>query len=111
MNKIESRITFKLKNGYSFELLTLKTMEWLVAKKKWLKKKNVSEVGRVDIAFWQSSLVHNYYQMNSRNSLSPINLSSSNFVHLKSYKSEFSKIKVWFTNQDFRLIKIENKLI
>ena len=48
--------------------------------------------------------------MNSRNSFPPINLSPSKFVHVKSYKSEFSEIKVWFTDKDFRLLKIKNKV-
>ena len=71
MNKIEVRITFKLKNGYSFELLTLKTMEWLgrsmqkVTKNK--NQKNLSKVERDDVVVLKSNIAHNDYQMNSRN--------------------------------------------
>ena len=38
------------------------------------KRKNTSKVGRVDVAFLQSNLVNNDYQMDSRNSFPPINL-------------------------------------
>ena len=48
--------------------------------------------------------------MNSRNSFPPINLSPSKFVQLKPYKSEFSEIKVCLIDQDFRLLKKENKV-
>ena len=37
-------------------------------------------------------------------------LSLSEFVHLKSCKSEFSKIKVRFSDQEFRILKIQNKV-
>ena len=48
--------------------------------------------------------------MNSRNSFPPINFLPSKFVHLKPYKSEFSEIKVWLIDQDFKLLKRENKV-
>ena len=73
-------------------------------------KKDVSKANRLDGVFLQSNLVNNDHQMNARNAFPSINLSPSKFVHLKSYKSEFSEIKVWFMDQDFRLLKIENKV-
>ena len=64
----------------------------------------------VDVVSLQCNLVHYDYQMNSSNSFPPINLSPSKFVHLKPYKLDFSEIKVWIIDQDFRLLKRENKV-
>ena len=40
------------------------------------------------IFFLQSNVAHIDYQMNSRNSFPPINHLPSNFIHLKSHKSD-----------------------
>ena len=67
-------------------------MEWLrrsikrVTKDKL--KKNVSKVEWVYSVVLQSNVAHIDYQMNSRNSFPPINHLPSNFIHLKSHKSD-----------------------
>ena len=70
VNKIENRITFKIKNGYSLELLTLETMELLGSTKiKINEVKNGENVPHLEIT--KAVLVHcnitnNDYQQDSR---------------------------------------------
>ena len=50
VNKIENRVTFKIKNGYSLELLTLETMKLLGSTKtKITKDKNSENVPHLEI--------------------------------------------------------------
>ena len=57
VNKIESRVTFKIQNGYSLELLTPETMELLGStKNKITKDKNVENVSHLEIT--EAVLVH-----------------------------------------------------
>ena len=49
MNKTENEITFKFKNEYCFDLLTLKTMEWLESsKQKITKNKNQENISKIE---------------------------------------------------------------
>ena len=70
VNKIENRITFKIKNGYSLELLTLETMKLLGSTKiKINEDKNGEKVPHLEIT--KAVLVHcnitkNDYQQDSR---------------------------------------------
>ena len=51
INKIENRVTFKIKNGYSLKLLTLKTMKLLEStENKITKHKNFEYVPHIEIA-------------------------------------------------------------
>ena len=57
VNKIENRITFKIKNGYSLELLTPETMKLLGStKNKIIKDKNGESVPHLEIT--EVVLVH-----------------------------------------------------
>ena len=40
-----------------------------------------------------------------------LDISLKNFVFLKTFNSEFSNIKVWFTDQNSKLLEIEDKKI
>ena len=70
VNKIENRITFKIKNGYSLELLKLETMKLLGSTKiKINEDKNGENVPHLEIT--KAVLVHcnitkNDYQQDSR---------------------------------------------
>ena len=37
-------------------------------------------------------------------------ISHKNFIFLKTFDSEFSYIKVWFTDQNSKLLEIEDKI-
>ena len=57
VNKIENRVTFKIKNGYSLELLTLETMKLLGStENKIVKDKNGENIPHLEIT--EVILVH-----------------------------------------------------
>ena len=70
VNKIENRVTFKIKNGYSLELLTPETMKLLGStENKITKDKNGENVPHVEITEVISvhcNIVDNDYQLDSR---------------------------------------------
>ena len=70
MNKIENIITFKIKNGYSIELLTPETMKLLAnTKDKITEDKNGENVPHLEITevvLVHCSIVNNDYQQDSR---------------------------------------------
>ena len=70
VNRIENRITFKIKSGYYLELLTPKTMKLLgSAESKITKDKNGENVPRlevVELVLVHCNLVNNDYQQDSR---------------------------------------------
>ena len=39
-----------------------------------------------------------------------LNISPENFVFSKTFDSEFSHVDVWFTDQDSKLLEIEDKI-
>ena len=70
VNKIENRITFKIKNGYSLQLLTPETMELLGStENKITKDKNGENVPYLEIAdavLVHCNIVNNDYKQDSR---------------------------------------------
>ena len=70
VNKIENRVTFKIKNGYSLELLTPETMKLLGStKNKITKDKNGEYVPHLEIAevvLVHCNIVNNYYKQDSK---------------------------------------------
>ena len=70
VNKIENRITFKIKSGYYLELLTLETMKLLgSAESKIAKDKNGENVPHlevVELVLVHCNLVNNDYQQDAR---------------------------------------------
>ena len=113
VNKIENRITFKIKNGYYLELLTPKTMKLLgSAENKITKEKNGQNVTHLEITevvSFQCNIVNNNYQQDLRvwytfvlikpfGSLSKI--SPKSHIFSKTFNSEFQAIEKWFTDQN-----------
>ena len=70
VNKIENRITFKIKTGYYFELLTPEIMKLLGSTKNKIDKdKNVENVGHLEITeviLVNCNIVNSDYQQDSR---------------------------------------------
>ena len=70
VNKIENRVTFKIKNGYSLELLTPETMKLLGStENKITKDKNSENMLYLEIAkviLVHCIIVNNDYQQDSR---------------------------------------------
>ena len=122
INKIENRITFKIKNGHYLELLAPETMKLLAsAENKINKDKNGENVPhlRVEVVLVHCNLVNNDYQQNSRilytfvpNKTfgSLLEISPPNHVFLKIFNSEFQEIKIWFTDQTSKPLEVEDKI-
>ena len=70
VNKIENRITFKIKNGYSLELLTKETMKLLGSTENKITKdkngENVLHLERTEVVLVPCNIVNNDYQQDSR---------------------------------------------
>ena len=98
VNKIENKITFKVKKGYSLELLTPETMKLLEStKNKIIKDKNGENVPHLeitDVLLIHCDIVNNDYQQDSRvlytfvpnkPSGSLLKISPTNHISLKTF--------------------------
>ena len=123
VNKIENRLTFKIKTGYYLELLTPETMKLLGSgKSKINKDKNGENVPRLEITevvLVHCNIVSNYYQQDSRvlytfvlnkSFAQLLDISLTSFIFLRTFNSEFSYIKVWFTDQNSKPLETEDKI-
>ena len=123
VNKIENRITFKIKNGYYLELLTPETMKSLGStENKITKDKNSQDVPHlevVELVLVHCNLVNNNYQQHSRILCTFVpnktfgrllEISPQNDVFLKTFNSEFREIKIWFTDQINKPLEVEDKI-
>ena len=112
VNKIENRITFKIKSGYFLELLTSETTKLLGSTESKITEDKdgdiVPHLEIVELVLVHCNLVNNYYQQHSRILYtfvpnkrfgSLLEISPSNHVFLKIFNSEFREIKVWITDQ------------
>ena len=70
VNKIENRITFRIKNGYSLELLTPETMNLLGSTEKKIAKdkngENEPHLEITEVVLVHCNIVNNDYQQDSR---------------------------------------------
>ena len=123
VNKIENRITFKIKNGYSLELLTLETMKLLGSTKNKITKdkngENVPHLEITEVVLVHCNIVNNDYQQDSRvlytfvpnkSFGSLLEISPTNHIFLKTFNSEFQDTEVWFTDQNSKPLEIEGKI-
>ena len=123
MNKIESRVTFKIKNEYSLELLTPETIKLLGrTENKITKDKNGENVPHLEITelvLVPCDIVNNDYQQDSRVVYafvsnkpfgSLLGISPANHIFLKTLNSEYDEIKVWFTDQNIQTLEIEDRI-
>ena len=122
VNKIENRVTFKIKNGYYLELLTPETMklhgntESKITKDK--NGENVTHLEIVELVLIHCNIVNNNCQQNSRILYtffpnkpfgSLLEILPPNHIFLKTFNSEFQEIKVWFTDQNSKALEVEDK--
>ena len=123
VNKIENRITFKIKNGYSLELLTPETMKLLGSTKNKITKdkngENVPHLEITEVILVHCNIVNNDYQQDSRVLYtfvpnkpfgSLLEISPTNHIFLKTFNSEYDEIKVWFTDQNSKPLEIEDRI-
>ena len=112
VNKIENRVTFKIKNGYSLELLTPETMKLLESTENEITKdkndENLPHLEITEVVLVQCNIVNNDYQQDSRVLYafvpnkpfgSLLEISPANHIFLKTFNSEYEEIIVWFTDQ------------
>ena len=120
VNNIENRVTFKIKNGYSLELLISETFKLLGStENKITKDKNGENVPHLEIkevVLIHCDIVNNDYQQDSRILCtfvpnkpfgSLLEISPTNHIFLETFNSEYDEIKVWFTNQNSQPLEVE----
>ena len=122
VNRIENRITFKIKNGYYLEILTPETMKLLGSiESKITKDKNGENVPHLEIfelVLVHCNLVSNDYQQDSilytfvpnKTFGSLLEISPTNQVFLKTFNSEFQEVKIWFTDQTSKPLELDDKI-
>ena len=123
VNKIENRVTFKIKNGYSLELLTPETMKLLGSTKNKITKdkngENVPHLEITEVVLVHCNIVNNDYQQDSRVLYtfvpnkpfgSLLEISLTNHIFLKTFNSEYDEIKVWFTDQNSKPLEMEDRI-
>ena len=107
VNKIENRITFKTKDGYSLKFVTPETMKLLGSTKNEIIKdengENVPHFEVTEVILVHCNIVNNDYQQNSRVLYtfvpnkpfgSLLEISPTNHIFLKTFNSEYDEIKV-----------------
>ena len=112
VNKVENRITFKIKTGYYLDLLTPETMKLLWNSENKITKdrngENVPYLEITEVALVYCNIVNNDYHQHSRvlytfvpnkPFVSLLEFWPTNFMFLKIFKSEFQKVDVGFTDQ------------
>ena len=123
VNKIENRVTFKIKNGYSLEFLTPETMKLLGSTKNKITKdknsENVPHLEITEVVLVHCNIINNDSQQDSRvlHTFVPnkpfgslIEISPINHFFLKTFNSEFQIIEVWFTDQNGQPLEIEDRI-
>ena len=123
VNKIENRVTFKIKDGYGLELLTPQTMKLLGStENKVTKNKNGESVPHLEITevvIVHCNTVNIDYQQDSRVLYTSVQnkpfgnlleISPTNHIFLKTFNAEFQDIEVSFTNQNSQPLEIEDRI-
>ena len=122
VNKIENRITFKIKNWYSLALLRPKTMKLLGSPKNEITKnkngKNVRHLEITEVILGHCNIVNNDYQQDWRVLYtfvlnkpfgSLLEISPTSHIFLKTFNSEYNKVEVWFPDQSSKSLEIEDR--
>ena len=123
VNKIENRVTFRIKNGYSLELLTPETMKLLGSTENKITKdrngENVPRLNITEVVFVHCNIVNNDYQQDSRilytfvpnkSFGSLLNVSPTNNILIKTFHSKYPNIKVWFTDQNIQPLELKDRI-
>ena len=123
VNEIENRVTLKIKNGYSLELLILETMKLLGSIENKITQdkssENVPHLEITEVVFVHYDIVKNVclqysrvlftFVLNKRFD-SLLEISATNHIFLKTFNSVYDEIKVSFTDQNTQPLEIEGKI-
>ena len=122
VNEIENRVTVKIKNEYSLELLTPETLKLLGSTKNKITKdkngENVHHLENTEVILVHCNIFNDDYQQDSRVLYTFVsnklirNFSYKYLFHifLKTFNLEYDEIKVWFTDQNSQPLEIEDKI-
>ena len=123
VTKIENRVIFKIKNGYSLELLTPETMKLLGSTKSKITKdkngENVPHLEITEVVLVHCDIVNNDYQQDSKvlytflpnkRFVSLLEISPTNHIFLKTFNLEYDEIKEWFTDQNNQPLGTEDRI-
>ena len=123
VNKIENRVTFKIKDGYSIELLTPETKKLLGRTENKITRvkngENVPHIEITEVLLVHCNIVNNDYQQKSRvlSKFTPnrplgslLEISATNHIFLKTFNSEYDEIMVWFSDQNSQPLEIEDRI-
>ena len=121
LNKIENRITFKIKTRYYLKFLTPGTIKLLNSTKSKITKdkngENVPHLEITEVVLVNCNIVNNDYQQDLRDLFTFIpnisivqllDISQKNFIFLKTINSEFYNIEVCFTDQNSEPLETED---
>ena len=123
VNKIENRVTFKIKDGYSIELLTPETKKLLGRTENKITRvkngENVRHIEITEVLLVHCNIVNNDYQQKSRvlSKFAPnrplgslLEISATNHIFFKTFNSEYDEIMVWFSDQNSQPLEIEDRI-
>ena len=123
VNKIENRITFKINDGYSLEILTPETVKLLGSTENKIAKdkndENVPHLEITEVVLVHCNIVNNDYQQDSRVLYtfvpnkpfgSLLEISPTNHIFLKTFNSEYNEVEAWFTDQNSKPLEIDDRL-
>ena len=126
VNKIENRVTFKIKNGYKLEPLTPETMKLLRSTENKITKdkngENEPHLEIIEVIFVHCNIVNNNYQQDSRVLYtfvpnkpfgSLLEISPTNHIFLKTFNSEYDETivyTIYFTDQNSQPLEIEDRI-
>ena len=123
VNKIENRVTFKIKNEYILELLTPQTMKLHGSTENKLTKdkngENAPHLEITEVVLVNCDIANNEYQQDSTVSYtfvpnkphgSLLEMSPTNHIFLKIFNSEYDENEVWFTDQNSKQLETEGRI-
>ena len=122
VNKIENRITLRIKKGFSPELLTPETMKLLGSTENKISKdknsENVTHLEIKEVVLIHCNIFNHDYQQDSgvlytfvpnKQFDSLLEIPPANHIVLKTFNSEFQDIEVWFIDQNSQPLEIEDR--
>ena len=123
MNKIENRLTLKIKTGHHLELLTHEKIKLLGSTANNITKdkngENVPPLEITEVILVPWNIANNDYQQHSRVLYTFVRskpfgqlleISPKNYIFLKTFNSEFQATEVWFTDQNSHPLEIEARI-
>ena len=123
IDKIKTRIAFKIKTGYKLELLSPETMRLLGSTKKDVSQdkdgEEVPKLESAEVVLVYCNLVNNNYQqafkvlftfVQNKQFGQLITIALHSLTMLNTTNTEFSSVELWFTDQNSKQFEIEHNV-